>query len=389
MEQCPICEERDVFSLGKPMDMPIFMNRVYETSGEGEAAKRGPLDFLTCRRCGFTWNRLFDPSLINYDGDYENDQSWSPAFRAHMQDRAVDVVKSFGDSGPIDYLEVGCGQGRFIEQVVEVAGPRLRSAYGFDPAWRGENSGGPRGSGIYNRPFGKDAVSLLRGMPNVVVSRHTIEHVSDPVGFLTSIREALDARSGIKIWIETPCVEWIFNHRAMQDFFYEHCSLFTAQSLAFALERTGFSNPRVGHVFGGQYLWAEADVSEPRALKAPEVQPKYVSLDAVLPQFVERWRSEIAAASCAGPVALWGAGAKGVSFSIIVDPDCRMIDHVVDMNPRKQGRFLPGSGLPVLSPEESSRRSPGTIYVMNPNYMDEIVSTARELGLSATLVAVD
>jgi SAM-dependent methyltransferase len=371
------------------MDMPILMNRVYETPDEAKAAKRGPLDFMSCRRCGFTWNHAFDSSLINYDGDYENDQSWSPAFRKHMRDRAADVVKSFGDTGPIDYLEVGCGQGYFIEEVAETAGSRLRSAFGFDPAWRGAEADGPHGSRIYSRPFEKNAVPLLHGMPNVIVSRHTIEHVRDPIGFLSAIRDALDARSRIKIWIETPCVEWIFDHRAMQDFFYEHCSLFTAQSLEFALERTGFSNARVMHVFGGQYLWAEADVSEPRSLKAPELQQKYASLDAVLPKFVEKWRNEIAEASDAGPVALWGAGAKGVSFSIIVDPDCRIIDHVVDVNPRKQGRYLPGSGLPVLSPEESSRRGPGTIYVMNPNYMDEIALMVRELGLATKLVSID
>ncbi|MBO6667428.1 class I SAM-dependent methyltransferase [Parvibaculum sp.] len=388
-ERCPVCEQHAGFSLGLPMEMPILMNRVYATAEEGRAALRGPLDFISCRKCGFTWNRAFDPSLIRYDGDYENDQSWSPAFRDHMKERAADVVHSTDASERVRYLEIGCGQGRFIEEVVVEAGDRLSSAYGFDPAWRGEDGSGPGGSHIYAQPFGRKTASLLHEAPNVVVSRHTIEHVPDPVAFLASIREGLGRDADAKIWIETPCVSWIFRHRAMQDFFYEHCSLFTEASLEFALEKTGFANVRVRHVFGEQYLWAEADVSDAEILDLPPEQPVQESLEKVMPEFVSRWRNEIERAAETGPVALWGAGAKGVSFSIIVDPGHDLIDHVVDMNPRKQGRFLPGSGLAVVSPELSAIRSPATIFVMNPNYLNEIAATVQQVGLSARLVSVD
>lgn len=388
-ERCPICEDESGVSLSQPMEMPILMNRIYATAEEGRSAARGTLDFVSCRRCGFTWNRAFDPSLIKYDKEYENDQSWSPAFRAHMKARVVDILQSVGDDRKVNYLEVGCGQGRFIEEVVEVAGERLCSAYGFDPAWRGEEGSGPSGSHIYRRLFDIEAEPLLSDTPNIVVSRHTIEHVSDPVGFLSSVRAALGAKSRATIWIETPCVTWIFRHRAMQDFFYEHCSLFTARSLAHALEKSGFARPRVQHVFGDQYLWAEAVASDCNVAKSVTVHQDHASLANLLSEFTNSWRPEIARAAEAGPVALWGAGAKGVSFSIIVDPKCELIDHVVDVNPHKQGHYLPGSGLPVVSPEGSAARSPHTIYVMNPNYMDEISATVREVGLSAKLISVD
>jgi hypothetical protein len=57
------------------------------------------------------------------------------------------------------------------------------------------------------------------------------------------------------------------------------------------------------------------------------------------------------------------------------------IDVVVDVNPAKHGKYLPGTGLRVHSPQEALARIPrgGDIYVMNGNYLPEIrVSTQNQ-----------
>lgn len=385
---CPVCGQTAATRLDEPLSMPILMNRIYETASEGRSAALGPLEFVACSRCGFTWNLAFDPSLIVYDEEYENDQTYSPSFREHMRARACDVVESIPANRAVVYLEVGCGQGRFIEEVVRIAGVRLQSAEGFDPAWRGADGTGPAGSRIHRVYFNKGTASRLKSGPNVVVTRHTIEHVPDPINFLRAIREALGRDSTARLWVETPCVEWILKNRAMQDFFYEHCSLFTAGSLAFALEKAGFATPRVRHVFGGQYLWAEAVAAESVRMSDP-VASAYEPLDFVRREFIRRWRNEISNAGDEGRVALWGAGAKGVSFSLLADPEQKIIDHVVDVNPAKQGKYLPVSGTLVVSPAESALRKTKTVFVMNSNYMDEITATAREVGLNARLVPIE
>ena len=388
-EQCRVCDHPALAVLDSPLTMPVLMNKLYPTSEEGRAAVMGPLEFVACRHCGFTWNRAFDPELIVYDESYENDQAYSAAFNEHMNARARDIVNSLDPNEPISYLEVGCGQGRFLAQVAASAGERLRTAEGFDPAWRGGDGEGPEGACIYRDYFGVETAHRMEHPPNVVATRHTIEHVADPVGFLIAIREALGPQSKARIWVETPCVGWILRQRAMQDFFYEHCSLFTAHSLAFALCRAGFSSPRVSHVFGGQYLWAEAVASDVASEYALEPPVEYEHLDKVRRDYVTHWQGELTAAKSEGPVALWGAGAKGVSFSLLTDPEGTLIDHLIDVNPGKQGRYLPGSGFPVISPIESARRKPRTIFVMNVNYLNEIAVTAREVGISARLVPID
>jgi SAM-dependent methyltransferase len=390
---CPVCRSRDTAALDARVEVPVLMNRLYATPDAARSASLGPLELVRCRGCGFVWNSAFRPELIAYDGDYENDQTHSAVFASHFRERAQAVVAAAPAGGCVDYLEIGCGQGRFLEEVLSLAGDRLGAAEGFDPAWRGADGagpdGGPGGARIHKCYFDAATAGLMQRAPNLVVSRHTIEHVPDPVGFLTAIRAALGPESQARVFIETPCVDWIFEHQAMQDFFYEHCSLFTAGSLALALRTAGFHAPKVSHVFGGQYLWAEASTAgEDQAATAP-ADAVDAALDGAHERFTSHWREAVRAAAAEGPVALWGAGAKGVTFALMVDPDSRMLDHVVDINPGKQGRFFPASALPVLSPEASAARDPATIFVMNPNYLDEIAASLAARGLAPRLVAIN
>lgn len=388
-DPCPVCASLRSIALDARADVPIIMNRVYETAKAGLAAPRGPLELVGCQVCGFVWNRAFQAELITYDGDYENDQTHSMAFSDHLRARAEDVVAAVPQDERVDYLEIGCGQGRFIVEVARAAGDRLASAEGFDPAWRGKDGEGPAGSRIHNVYFNAQTAGRLTRPPNVVASRHTIEHVPDPVAFLTALRTALGPDARARVFIETPCVSWIFEQQAMQDFFYEHCSLFTAYALGIALQKANFRSPRVEHVFGGQYLWASAATYGPDEVLQTGQPVGLQNLAGARAHFAEHWREQVRAAAARGPVALWGAGAKGVTFALMTDPERRFIDHVVDINPSKQNRYIAGSGLVVLGPEEAAKRGAVTIFVMNPNYFDEIEMAAADAGMNARLVPIN
>jgi hypothetical protein len=77
------------------------------------------------------------------------------------------------------------------------------------------------------------------------------------------------------------------------------------------------------------------------------------------------------------PEVVWGAGSKGVIFSLHRARVGRGIAAAVDIKPAKQGRYLPVTGVPVLDPASVIRQFPkGTVvWVMNPNYLTEIQRT--------------
>ncbi len=387
-KDCPICGASQPRLVDHRAQTPVLMNRLYPSRDAARAAPRGTLRIVACATCGFAWNQAFEPDRIVYDGDYENDQTHSAAFLAHVKARAIDVVGSIPVDEPMDYLEIGCGQGGFIGEVARTATGRLRSAEGFDPAWRGEDGAGPDGSRIHKVYFTADSQQRLMHAPNVVASRHTIEHVPDPISFLSAIRIALGSDSRAKLFIETPCISWILAHQAMQDLFYEHCSVFTATALRYAMEKSGFGNVTVDHVFGGQYLWASG-VAGPSVVPAGLPKSDVGEMSEAGPIFTTKWRTAVAAARGVGPVAIWGAGAKGVTFALLTDPDARLIDCAIDINPSKQGLHLAGSGLEVLAPARAAARKLKTVFVMNPNYLDEIAKLADDAGIDASLIPIN
>jgi hypothetical protein len=280
-------------------------------------------------------------------------------------------------------VEVGCGKGAFLHKVV--AADEGNRGWGFDPSYVGPDTQ-LDGRLVFERRFyGADSARLRA---EVVVCRHVIEHVVNPVGLLRAVREAVATSPTATVFFETPCAEWILRNRVVWDFFYEHCSLFTRQSLTRAFAEASFRVTSVEHVFGGQYLWLEAKpvAERPVGLDDPGDVPALArdfaqseaELKNRLAAALERLRSR-------GGVALWGAGAKGATLAHLLDPDRRRIRCLVDINPRKQGRFVPGSGHPIIAPHALGQYGVSSVLVMNPLYRTEVSEQLAATGQRAEI----
>ena len=382
---CPLCGGADLVEGLSRAAVPVLQNALYPTEPAARAARTGDLAIRGCRRCGFVFNAAFDPDLVAYGVDYENDQTLSPSFAAHVDRIALRVLAEAKDREAPVVLEVGCGQGGFLERLAQGAareGRKLGGAIGFDPAYRGPTAAPGAAVRIEARPFDREAAQAIGRTIDVVVTRHVIEHVPEPIGFLKAIAAALPEGERVALVVETPCVEWIFRHNVLQDFFYEHCNYFTAETLGFALACAGFADIAVEHVFDGQYLLATARSGGVERVEYPAGAASRAQACAGFAEAVARrtedWIRRIDAAG--GPVALWGAGAKGVTFAGAVDPDRRRVSCLIDVNPRKQGHFAAASAHPILSPEQAAASGVRRAIVMNPNYRGEIAATVQRQG---------
>lgn len=321
--------------------LPVFQNRMYDTFTEARHCLRGDMKLVQNMKTGLIYNAEFNPEVMVYDDHYQNEQAVSLVFQRHLIDVADIVLRNMGNS---ELVEVGCGKGYFLKQLLD----KGCDVTGFDPAYEGDE---PKVKKCYlPENLGFKAKGLIL--------RHVLEHVQNPFHFLRDICEANDGK-GI-VYIEVPCFDWIVSHKAWYDVFYEHVNYFRLVDFYAMFDRVIDS----GRFFNGQYLYVVADLA---TLKEPVFLRENLAVFPV--DFCELPMS-------IGKAAIWGGASKGVIFSLFMERLGRPVDVVVDINPAKQGKYLPATGLQVYSPEQAMNLldAGDPIYVMNSAYLEEIQS---------------
>jgi len=332
--------------LYRATDLPVLQNRTFADAASARASASADVVLVQDLRTGLIHNQAFDPDKLVYDSNYQNEQAHSALFKQHLEDVEGVIARHFGG---LSLIEVGCGKGYFLELLRGKGYPII----GIDPAYEGSNAD------VVKQPFTAD----LGLSADAVVLRHVLEHIPQPLAFLQEIAKA---NQGGQIYIEVPCFDWILEHQAWFDVFYEHVNYFRLEDL-----RGLFGTVHeAGHLFGGQYLYLVADLA---TLREPPAGWSQASLPAGFTASIDRAVQIIRTAPEQG-AAIWGASSKGVIYSLFLQRVGVAVDHVIDINPDKQGRFLPLSGLRVSSPQEAMDSLPegANLFVMNSNYLEEI-----------------
>ena len=369
--------------------VPVFCNVLWPDRAAAQAAPRGDLDLGICADCGHVYNLAFDPELVRYAEGYENSLHHSPRFQAYAEELALDLRGRHGLDGK-HVVEIACGQGDFLKLVCAGTGS---VGTGFDPSYRGGDPGA--NIAIRREYFG---VSPLGRAPDLVCSRHALEHMDAPAGFVRMMREAVPAGSHPVFFCEVPNSLYSLRDGGVWDFIYEHVSYFNARSLAACFARGGLRPTRAWETFAGQFLCLEAVDDGAPAAVAPaqlaEVPPgdELLAMAAGLGGEVDcllaHWRAEFARiAAAGGRVAVWGSGSKGVTFLNLMGAD-GVIGVPVDINPAKHGLYLPGVGRQVVAPDALPSLDIALVLVMNPVYAQEIEGMVRGLGVQVPVVAV-
>ena len=330
--------------------LPVFQNKMFPDQATAMACLRGDVILVQSIETGLIFNSAFDDALLKYNSDYQNEQACSGVFRNHLYDVKEIIQRHFHDKS---LIEVGCGKGYFLE-LLHKEGHYIT---GIDPAYEGMNPN------IIKACFDDKSGISAEG----IILRHVLEHVPNPIEFLFNIAKA-NSGKGL-IYIEVPCFDWICQKRVWFDIYFEHVNYFRLADF-----RRIFDNiVDCGHVFGGQYLYIVADIA---SLK----KPFWKKNDRVYFPSDFLANVESLAAFAKGKVnAIWGGASKGVIFALYMERAGVDIDFVIDINPAKQGNYLPTNGLKVSTPDEAMNvlQTGDNIFVMNSNYLDEIVDLSK------------
>jgi hypothetical protein len=215
----------------------------------------------------------------------------------------------------------------------------------------------------------------------------TLEHIDDPVSFLAEVSRAAGDGGAMRLFFQVPDAARILAEGAFWNIYYEHCSYFGSESLTSLFRRVGFAVVEVWRGYGDQYLMLDARLDPGRTAASHDSAVPVSLADRVarfaetVPRRVDRWRRWLSErGSRRERVAIWGGGSKAVAFLSALggggDVEC-----AIDINPRKHGTFLPGSGHPVNGPDALVASTPDRIVLMNPVYAPEVRETLDGLRL--------
>lgn len=342
--------------------VPIFQNKVYPTRSEALIAEAGDVELVQSCVSGFIFNKAFTPERMNYDAHYQNEQSNSGIFKDHLQS-VLDLLRSFGIQDK-KVVEVGSGKGVFFE-MMRAGGI---DCWGFDPTYEGSNER------IKKEYFNHTHKGINA---NVIIMRHTLEHITHPFSFLHTIANANDYKG--YLFVEVPTFDWIVNKNAFWDIFFEHCNYFTEESLCVMFDE-GVS----GNFFGGQYIYLWADLGKIRKAIPGNVQ--FVRRDSLM--FDEKIKKYKNMFDQSGSFAIWGAGAKGSTFLNLMDKERKSVQYVIDINPAKQNKFMAGTGHPIFDPGILLREPVKNILIMNENYNEEIRKQIRDFRITPNIISL-
>ena len=380
LSRCPVCHSSGYVDWGiGPVEVPAFCNVLADSEEKARRQPRGQVELAQCNSCSHVWNRRFEPSISVYqDGGYENSLHFSPTFDNYAKRLAESLVRDFAVGQTV--VDIGCGAGDFLRMLRRAGAAR---ALGFDPSLPFQ---GVRADDEVELAARTAIAADVEGAA-LVVSRHVLEHLVDPGEVVAAARGGHGRRPAI--YFEVPSGEYLLRNNAVWDVIHEHPQHFTRGSLLELLAEYDLQADRIEETFADQFLsvWlsrANPQVPSHAGSDPNECLPGLAEFGSQFTKTVSYWSSRLQ--NLKGLVALWGAGSKGVTFLNLVAGTLDLT--VVDSNPRKQGRFVAGTGHRILPPEALQWQAPKSVLVMNPEYVREIETELESMGVAATVISV-
>ncbi len=389
-QACPVCASPHQEIFFEMLAVPVYCNLLWSERHAAQNCPKGDIKLAFCPSCGLITNLAFDPAKLAYSQDYENSLHYSPRFQEYAQSLAAQLVKRH-NLYEKNIIEIGCGKGDFLISLCELGNIR---GVGFDPSYvpRPEHHQF-QGQVQFIQDFYSERYKDYQA--ELICCRHTLEHILNPADLLKPLRQAIGDRLNTVVFFEVPNALNTFRYMAVWDIIYEHCCYFAPVSLAQAFSYCGFQVCNLSESFEGQFLCLEALPAAGKSANLDRQIDEVEQLSRDITFFTNKFQAKLETwqrklnriAEAKQRAVVWGAGSKGVVFLNLLKLQ-DSLKYAVDINPRKQGMYVAGTGQQIVPPEFIKEYQPDIVIVMNPIYEGEIRQYVAGLGLTSELICV-
>lgn len=262
-------------------------------------------------------------------------------------------------------LEIGCFDGAFLSLFT---GCEL---YGCEPNPMGRMAEEHHHVRVIPRYF--SASDFTPASFDLIVMRHLIEHLPDPLTIINECRSILQPNGGLLI--ETPNIEHTFDNHVVGNLSHQHLHYFSRVSLPALLARAGLRVAAHACCDFRQFVLAIPDDGASTAILADgyaEViahkMTRYVGRLSSFHSDLSEWRVRHKR-----PIAIWGA--SSIATGIVYTGKLLLEDiaFLVDVDPRKRGMVLPGTQAVVDTPNRLARGEVDTVLIASDFFKNEIL----------------
>ena len=346
-----------------------------------------PLDVYVCDRCFLVQLDPFELPERIFE-DYAYFSSYSESWLEHAKSYARRMIESYGIGRESQVVEIASNDGYLLQYF---AGEKI-PVLGIEPAANVAEAAERKGIPTVVAFFGAETARRLKARgtsADLLIGNNVLAHVPDLNDFVQGMKILLRPRG--LITLEFPHLVKLIEAVQFDTIYHEHHSYFsflTVEKIFAAFGLTLFDVEELPTHGGSLRIYARHDEDTDRPvservgnLRNRERQSGFAGLDRYL-SFQDRVHAAkreilkffIEAREKGASIVGYGAAAKGNTLINFCGIKTDFMDYVVDRNPHKQGRFLPGSHIPVYEPTRVRETKPDYVVVLPWNIQEEIMA---------------
>jgi SAM-dependent methyltransferase len=346
-----------------------------------------PLKLYVCHRCWLVQTIDYTDAADLFSPDYAYFSSVSQSWLAHAAQYVEMITARLGLGANSQVIELASNDGYLLKNFVAAGIPCL----GIEPTASTAEAAEKLGVPVLREFFGEALGKRLTGegrQADLIIGNNVYAHVPDINDFTLGMKAAL--KPGGTVTLEFPHLLRLLDQTQFDTVYHEHFSYLSLQTVARIFAAAGLKVVDVEQlgthggslrVYGAHQddartaSAAVAQVLAAEQAKGMDARPVYLDFQ----QHADRVKNDLLAflieqKRAGKTVAAYGAAAKGCTLLNYAGVKPDLLAFVCDAAPSKQGKYMPGSHIPILPPAAMAERKPDYVVILPWNIAPEVMA---------------